>query len=90
MIFRQLFKPQSNTYTCLLGCGDNRQAVLIEPVIASMKRYLDQLRSLAFSLDTPIHADHVTAALERRHKVGSQIAAQTLIGNFSRGIKSIV
>ena len=85
MIFRQLFEPQPNTY--LLGCEETRQAVLIEPVIASMKRYLDQVRSLgptlAFSLDTHIHADHITAALELRHKVGSQIAAPTLIGSFS-------
>ena len=87
MIFRQLFEPQPNTYTYLLGCEETRPAVLIEPVIASMKRYLDQVRSLrptlASSLDTHIHADHITAALELRHKVGSQIAAPTLIGSLS-------
>ena len=71
MIFRQLFEPLSSTYTYLLGCEETGQAVLIDPVIASMERDLDQVRSLgltlAFSLDTHIHADHITAALELKH-----------------------
>lgn len=79
MIFRQLFEPLSSTYTYLLGCEETGQAVLIDPVIAAMDRDLEQVHSLgltlAFSLDTHIHADHITAALELKHKVGSQIAA---------------
>jgi len=79
MIFRQLFEPLSSTYTYLLGCEETGQAVLIDPVIASMDRDLEQVHrlglTLAFSLDTHIHADHITAALELKHKVGSQIAA---------------
>ena len=78
MIFRQLFEPLSSTYTYLLGCEETGLAVLIDPVIASMERDLDQVRSLgltlAFSLDTHIHADHITAALELKLKVDSQIA----------------
>ena len=78
MIFRQLFEPLSSTYTYLLGCEETGLAVLIDPVIASMERDLDQVHSLgltlAFSLDTHIHADHITAALELKLKVDSQIA----------------
>lgn len=79
MIFRQLFEPISSTYTYLLGCEETGQAVLIDPVIVSIERDLDEIRrlglTLAYSLDTHIHADHITAALELKRKVGSKIAA---------------
>ncbi|WP_019142781.1 MBL fold metallo-hydrolase [Noviherbaspirillum massiliense] len=79
MIFRQLFEPVSSTYTYLLGCEHTGQAVLIDPVISSMERDLAEVRSLgltlAYSIDTHIHADHITAALELKKATGSRIAA---------------
>jgi sulfur dioxygenase len=79
MIFRQLYEPVSSTYTYLLGCGDSRQAVLIDPVITMVERDLAELRnlglSLAASLDTHIHADHITGALALKRLAGSRIAA---------------
>ncbi|HEY7959396.1 MAG TPA: MBL fold metallo-hydrolase, partial [Sphingomicrobium sp.] len=33
MIFRQLFEPQSSTYTYLIACDRTREAVLIDPVL---------------------------------------------------------
>ncbi|MBC7547627.1 MAG: MBL fold metallo-hydrolase [Polaromonas sp.] len=79
MIFRQLFEPVSSTYTYLLGCEATGQAVLIDPVINAIERDLAELSrlglTLAYSVDTHIHADHITAALELKHKVGSKIAA---------------
>ena len=79
MIFRQLFEPLSSTYTYLLGCEETGQAVLIDPVIVTMDRDLAELSrlglTLAYTLDTHIHADHITAALELKRKVGSKIAA---------------
>lgn len=78
MIFRQLFEPLSSTYTYLLGCEETGQAVLIDPVISTMDRDMAELRglglTLAYSLDTHIHADHITAALELKKKAGSKIA----------------
>lgn len=78
MIFRQLFEPLSSTYTYLLGCEETRQAILIDPVINSVDRDLEEISrlglTLAYSLDTHIHADHITAALELKSKVGSKIA----------------
>jgi len=32
MIFKQLFEPNSSSYTYLLGCRDSGLAVLIDPV----------------------------------------------------------
>lgn len=79
MIFRQLFEPLSSTYTYLLGDEQTGQAILIDPVISSMDRDLAELRrlglTLACTLDTHIHADHITAALELKRATGSQIAA---------------
>jgi sulfur dioxygenase len=79
MIFRQLFEPVSSTYTYLLGDEHSGQAILIDPVISSMDRDLDVLHGLglrlAYTLDTHIHADHITAALELKRATGSRIAA---------------
>ena len=79
MIFRQLFEPLSSTYTYLLGCEETGRAVLIDPVIVSMERDLSEISrlglTLAYSVDTHIHADHITAARELKNKVGSKIAA---------------
>lgn len=78
MIFRQLFEPLSSTYTYLLGCEETRQAVLIDPVIVTIERDLDEIYrlglKLAYTVETHIHADHITAALELKKKVGSKIA----------------
>lgn len=79
MIFRQLFDPLSCTYTYLLGCEHTRQAVLVDPVMASLERDLAELRALgltlAYSVETHIHADHITAARELKRSTGSRIAA---------------
>lgn len=79
MIFRQLYEPLSSTYTYLLGCEETGQAVLIDPVIAAMERDLSEVKrlglTLAYTVDTHIHADHITAALEMKRAVGSKIAA---------------
>jgi glyoxylase-like metal-dependent hydrolase (beta-lactamase superfamily II) len=55
------------------------EAILIDPVISSMERDRAELHrlglKLAWTLDTHIHADHITAALELKHATGSRIAA---------------
>lgn len=79
MIFRQLLEPVSSTYTYVLGCPDTGDAILIDPVVNSMDRDLQVLQGLglrlAYTLDTHIHADHITAALELKKRTGSKIAA---------------
>jgi sulfur dioxygenase len=75
MIFRQLFEPLSSTYTYLVGCPATGQALLIDPVVNSIDRDLALLQQLglklALTLDTHIHADHITGALhlKRAHRL---------------------
>ena len=78
MIFRQLFEPVSSTYTYLLGCEKTGQALLIDAVLPTWQRDLEELNKLglklAYTLDTHIHADHITAARKLKMEAGSRIA----------------
>ncbi|MCH9046796.1 MAG: MBL fold metallo-hydrolase [SAR324 cluster bacterium] len=78
MIFRQLFDSQSWTYTYLLADNQTRQAVLIDTVFEHHLRDLALVRELNLellhTLDTHVHADHVTGAWLMSQAVGSKIA----------------
>ena len=78
MIFRQLFEPDSSTYTYLLSCRDTGRTVLIDPVLDTAERDARVLQKmglqLSFTLDTHIHADHLTGASKLKELTGSQIA----------------
>ena len=82
MLFRPLFEPLSSTSTYLLGCEETGEAVLIDPVVNSIDRDLAAVASLglklAWTLDTHIHADHITAALHLKQQAGSRIAAAAI------------
>lgn len=77
LIFRQLFDPTSSTYTYLLGDAGTGEAVLIDPVYEHERRDRALLRELGLhlvaTLDTHVHADHVTAAWLHRERSGSRI-----------------
>jgi glyoxylase-like metal-dependent hydrolase (beta-lactamase superfamily II) len=76
MLFRQLFEPVSSTYTYLLACDQTGQAALIDPVLESLERDLDLVKALGLTLactiETHIHADHVTGAGRLRAITGSK------------------
>ena len=66
MIFKQLFDTKSSTYTYLISSGNGREALIIDPVLENVNKYIDILKELDLKLvkviDTHIHADHVTGA----------------------------
>ena len=84
MIFRQLFDPQSSTYTYLLADRASREALLIDPVFEQARRdaaLIEELGlRLAWTLETHVHADHVTGAWLLRDKLGSRIALSAASG----------
>jgi sulfur dioxygenase len=74
MIFRQLFDSTSGTYSYLLASRKGGEALIIDPVLEKVDRYLQLVRELDLKLvkavDTHIHADHITglgALRDRTH-----------------------
>ena len=97
MIFRQLFDPRSSTYTYLLADADTGEAILIDPVLEQVPRDAALLRELGlkllYTVETHVHADHITGAWRLRELTGSRIAisaatavdgADTLLGDGDR------
>lgn len=80
MLFRQLFDPDTWTYTYLLGCERTCRAVLIDPVIGQVDAYLGLLRELdlklVYTLETHVHADHITGSGLLRERTGSKSVVQ--------------
>ncbi len=78
LIFRQLFDPQSSTYTYLLGDTASREALLIDPVFEQVRRDAALIKelnlTLKWTLETHVHADHVTGAWLFKKRMGSGIA----------------
>ena len=78
MLFRQLFDSQTGTYTYLLADTETGEAVMIDPVFEQARRdgaLLGELGlSLLYTLETHIHADHVTGGWLLRKNTGSKIA----------------
>ena len=66
MIFEQLFDKTSSTFTYLIASARGREALIIDPVIENVNRYINLLSKLNLKLvkviDTHIHADHITGA----------------------------
>jgi glyoxylase-like metal-dependent hydrolase (beta-lactamase superfamily II)/rhodanese-related sulfurtransferase len=83
-IFRQLFDQQSSTYTYLLGDSESGEAILIDPVFEQARRDKALIAELGLTLlatlDTHVHADHVTGAALLRQSLGNKIAIAEAAG----------
>ncbi len=81
MILRQLFDRDSYTYSYLVGDEKTRIALIIDPVLDQVQRYLQLLDELGLALraaiDTHVHADHITALGDLRKLTG----CDTYLGN---------
>ena len=72
MIFRQLFDKVSSTFTYLIASRAGGEALIIDPVLENVNRYIRLLEELDLKLvkviDTHIHADHISGMAELRDK----------------------
>jgi glyoxylase-like metal-dependent hydrolase (beta-lactamase superfamily II)/rhodanese-related sulfurtransferase len=84
LVFRQLFDHTSSTYSYLLGDSVTGEAVLIDPVFEQVRRDAALIGELGlkllWSLETHVHADHVTGAWLLHKRLGSQIALAAASG----------
>jgi sulfur dioxygenase len=97
VIFRQLFDQTSSTYSYLLASRRGGEALIIDPVLERVDRYLQLIKELDLKLvkavDTHIHADHITglgALRDRTHCItvmGEQARVDVVSMRVSEGDK---
>jgi glyoxylase-like metal-dependent hydrolase (beta-lactamase superfamily II)/rhodanese-related sulfurtransferase len=97
MIFRQLFDSVSGTYSYLLASRRGGEAMIIDPVIEKVDRYLGLIKELDLQLvkavDTHMHADHITGLGALRDKthcitvMGEQTKADVVSMRLADGDK---
>ena len=82
MIFRQLFEPESSTYTYLLADSVSGEAILIDPAVETAESDLSVINDLGlkliYTLETHVHADHLTGARKLKQLTGSKIAGPAM------------
>src|ERR1041385_8808998 len=97
VIFRQLYDQISGTYTYLIASRRGGEALIIDPVLEKVDRYLQLIRELDLKLvkavDTHVHADHITglgALRDRTHCItvmGEQAKVDVVSMRLAEGDK---
>ncbi len=76
MFFRQLYDSESSTFTYIIADLESTETLIIDPVITEIETYKALLAeyglTLKFSLETHIHADHITASGRLRQSLHCQ------------------
>ena len=81
-MFRQLFDTESSTLTYLIVDDATREALLIDPVLGNIESYIGLLKELnaqlKYSIETHVHADHITASgtLRERFNIKTAVSEQ--------------
>ena len=91
MLFKQLFDQETWTYTYLIADPVSKDAILIDPVNTHIDEYIELLAAhglqLKYSLETHVHADHITASGLLRQRLGAQTGVSGLCGAESADIQ---
>lgn len=91
MIFKQLFDPETWTYTYFIADPITKDAVLIDPVKSHIDEYIALLDEhelkLKYSLETHVHADHITASGLLRQKLGAETGVSQLCGAIGASLQ---
>ncbi len=77
MIVRQLFDPDTSTYTYIVADPATREAAIIDSVKSQVDRDIRVMEEMGvkprYALETHVHADHVTGAGELRRRLGVKV-----------------
>lgn len=91
MLLRQLFDPESSTYTYLLADQESAEAMIIDPVLAQVERDEKLIKELGlkllFAFDTHIHADHVSGIGRLGELTGCKTGLSATSGAVCQEIK---
>ncbi|MES2182213.1 MAG: MBL fold metallo-hydrolase [Pseudomonadota bacterium] len=91
MIFKQMFDTESSTLTYLLMDEVSHEGALIDPVAGHTDDYIAVMDSLGcklkFSLETHVHADHITASGKLREMLAIQTGVSELCGASTADIQ---
>lgn len=79
-----MFDKESSTFTYLITDENTAEAVLIDPVATYVEDYISMLNEhnlkLKYSLETHVHADHITASGILRERMEIQTGVSELCG----------
>lgn len=83
-MFKQMFDQESSTLTYLIVDNASREAVLIDPVASHLNDYISIINELdcqlKYSLETHVHADHITASGLLRERLSTLTGVSQLCG----------
>jgi sulfur dioxygenase len=81
---KQMFDAESSTLTYFIVDESSREAVLIDPVASHIEDYIALINELAcqlkYSLETHVHADHITASGMLRDRLNVKTGVSELCG----------
>jgi len=83
-MFKQFYDETSSTLTYLLADDTSKQAVLIDPVTDNIDEYLSFIDAaglaLIYSLETHVHADHITGGGKLKNVTQAKTAVSQACG----------
>jgi glyoxylase-like metal-dependent hydrolase (beta-lactamase superfamily II) len=83
-MFKQLFDQTSSTLTYLIADDESKEAVIIDPVNEHLEDYVALIKkhglTLKYTLETHVHADHITASGQLRQLLGVKAGVSQLCG----------
>lgn len=90
-MFKQFYDDASSTLTYLIVDDKTKEALFIDPVISHLDEYITMLEAndyaLKYTLETHVHADHITASGLLRERLHVETAVSQLCGASTADIQ---